>query len=95
MSDTWYVVFNPYPRGKKPMVRHESLEEAKAEAMRVCDRERCKVHVLQLIGTAYPPEQPKAFWQNRSGNGRNVTVKSKGIGGDHIVDANKKEADYE
>lgn len=45
---------NPYPNGNKPSVRHETLESAIAEAKRVSNLERKKIHVLRCEGTVYP-----------------------------------------
>jgi hypothetical protein len=47
------------------MVRHERFAEAQAEAMRLSQHERTKVHVLQLVGTAHPPQQV-AIWEWRA-----------------------------
>ena len=60
----WWVVFNPY-EGKAPTVRHETEEEAQYEAQRICAIERKKVHVLELVGTAYPPKQTEVLYKSR------------------------------
>lgn len=50
----WWCVFNPYPTGKKPLVRHETKEAAVSEAQRLAHKEGRKMHVLRCEGTAYP-----------------------------------------
>jgi predicted acetyltransferase len=60
----WWMCFNPYSQ-TAPMVRHERFAEAQAEAMRLSQHERTKVHVLQLVGTAHPPQQV-AIWEWRA-----------------------------
>ena len=62
----WYMVFNPYPDGKKPTIRHESLNEAEIESFRVATLTGKKCHVLKCIGTAYPPET-MAVYKAREG----------------------------
>jgi hypothetical protein len=69
MIDTWYMVLNPYPTGQKPTVRHETFEEAQREALRLSEATTQKMHVLQLVGTAYPPSTPRATFVHRAGRG--------------------------
>ena len=40
---------------------HFSFEEAKAEAERLCKRERCPFLVIQIIGTVLIPEIPVSY----------------------------------
>lgn len=64
-SKVWYMVFNPYPDGKKPTVRHETLRSATIEAERVCLLTGKKIHVLKIVGTMHPPKMPAATWSER------------------------------
>lgn len=50
----WWMCLNPYSQ-TAPMMRHASFAEAQAEAMRLCQKEGKKVHVVELVGTAHPP----------------------------------------
>lgn len=63
---TWWMVLNPYASGGKPTRRHETLASAKEEAMRLARKDGLKTHVLQLVGTAHPPKQPEAKWEDRA-----------------------------
>lgn len=62
---TWWMVFNPYPEGHKPEIRHESFGEAQKEAARVSQLTGKKIHVLKLVGTMHPPQQPSCVWEDR------------------------------
>ena len=50
----WCVVMNPYPRGLTPREHHPDLETARDEALRVAQKQQCKIHVLGLVGTWEP-----------------------------------------
>ena len=68
MTDkTWWMVYNPYPDGGKPTVRHDSQPEAVIEAKRVCLKIKKKVHVLKVIGTVYPPTSKPEFIYRTTG----------------------------
>jgi hypothetical protein len=58
----WWFVFNPHKQ-EVPTVRHESFAGAFAEAKRVCEQEKQKVHVLAVVGTWFPPAGPT--WEER------------------------------
>ena len=64
MSDTWYMVMNPYPEGGKPTKRHDTFESARDEAIRVSGQTKRKIHVLKLVGSAIPPSDVVA-WRDR------------------------------
>ena len=55
MKPTWYMCYNPYPEGKKPIKRHETLAAVQAESARLSLLTKQKIHVLQLVCTAHPP----------------------------------------
>jgi hypothetical protein len=57
----WWMVFNPYPEGKKPTVRHETLHSAKVEAERISMSTGRKIHILELYGTYVPPSKLAEF----------------------------------
>jgi len=54
VTNPWWMVFNPYPKGRKPEYRHACLSEAKAEAQRVSNKNGKKCHVLAKVFTAQP-----------------------------------------
>ena len=58
IEEAWWMVFNPYPRGRKPEIRHPSKDVAIEEAKRLAAKEGNKFHVLEKIWTAQPPPKP-------------------------------------
>ena len=64
-TQKWYVVFNPYVRGKKPTMRHETKQGAIDEAKRISAIEGKKIHVLELVGTARPPTGEATFSERK------------------------------
>jgi len=58
IEGAWWMVFNPYPRGRKPEIRHTSRGVAIEEAKRLAAKEGNKVHVLEKVFTAQPPPKP-------------------------------------
>jgi len=54
MDKEMYAVVNigPRPGPYRFSVFHETLEEAQAEAVRICEKERAKVLVLKVVGRA-------------------------------------------
>jgi hypothetical protein len=51
----WYMCLNPYAK-TVPTIRHETYFGAMTEALRLAGKTRQKCHVLQVRGTAHPPE---------------------------------------
>lgn len=43
--------------------RYASLEEARAEAERLCKRESARFYVLHVVGCAEPKEPPVQWWR--------------------------------
>lgn len=60
-SNTWFMCLNPYPEANKPIIRHNTFEEAHREAERLCIQTGKKIHVLQKVGS-FLPSKPK--WTN-------------------------------
>jgi len=58
----WWFVFNPYD-SKCPTVRHGTFESAQVECKHVCELTGNEVHVLECVGTFYPPCGP--IWKVR------------------------------
>ena len=46
---TFYCCWNP--NNRNPMVKHDTPDEAEKEAVRIAERERTPVHVLELRAT--------------------------------------------
>ena len=64
---TFYVVWNP--NNRNPMVKHDTIDEAEQEAVRIATKEMTPVHVLKHVSTCtatvkieweYPGPEPKA-----------------------------------
>lgn len=65
MKEKWWLVYNPYPSGVKPTYRHKTFGAAQKEAARIAKAERCKIHVLEIVGTMHPPSIPPCIWEER------------------------------
>jgi hypothetical protein len=63
-DSVWFMCLNPYSKNP-PMVRHTSYYKAQQEALRMATKTGQKCHVLQLKGTAQPPQPPSATWHPR------------------------------
>lgn len=76
-DNPWWMVYNPFPNGKKPVVRHDSFLAAQQECQRVANLTDQKCHVLEKVATCEPaqkpaPEKPRLYdcdcWQYEPGN---------------------------
>lgn len=45
----FFVCWNS--NGRNPMIKHDTVNEAKEEAARIAAKELCAVHILQLVAT--------------------------------------------
>lgn len=61
-KDTWFMILNPFPSGQKPSVRHPDFETAWAEAGRIAAKEKCKMHILQLLGSYHIDDKGIPYW---------------------------------
>jgi hypothetical protein len=60
MDDNFYLCWNP--QGRPPIAKHETFEQAAAEAKRLSRNEGgAKIYVLQSIGYAEIPSPPVEF----------------------------------
>ena len=57
--EKWWMVYNPYPNGKKPVYRHGTFESARVECVRVANLNQQKCHVLEKVFTATPTPKPE------------------------------------
>ena len=62
--DKFRLVFNPNHHGTSPSVRHYNVNEAKAEAERLCRKERCQMFVMEAVAAVAPepPVKPPVKW---------------------------------